>query len=212
MVPYVTRNPLKAALPPKGGDAVIPIDEGGVSRVDLGGLERRMRDRWRTVTYLWEENKSAANRLDLLGQLDYYGKLSSQLEWRRNPANRPIRVVYNTSGEPTAALILDAEVLVESRLYWITCKTTDEAYYLLAIINSDALKEAVIPLMSKGQFGARDLHKHLWKLPIPEYDADDPLHVRISDAGKAAATGAAQRFSQLQRERGDNVSVTIVRG
>ena len=25
----------------------------------------------------------------------------------------------------------------------------------------------VTPLMSKGQFGARDLHKHLWKLPIP---------------------------------------------
>ena len=24
--------------------------------------------------------------------------------------------------------------------------------------------------MPKGQFGARHLHKHLWKLPIPEFD------------------------------------------
>ena len=34
-----------------------------------------------------------------------------------------------------------------------------EAYYLLAIINSDALYEAVTPLMPKGQFGSRDLDK-----------------------------------------------------
>ena len=38
-----------------------------------------MRDRWQTVSHLWEDNKTAANKLDLLGQLDYYGKLSSQL-------------------------------------------------------------------------------------------------------------------------------------
>ena len=32
----------------------------------------------------------------------------------------------------------------------------------------------------------RDFHKHGWKLPIPRYDASDPLHVRISELGKAA--------------------------
>ena len=65
--------------------------------------------------------------------------------------------------------------------------------------------------MPKGQFGARHLHKHLWKLPIPEFDADDPLHVEISEAGRAAAAGAAQRLSDLRAQRGDDVSVTIVR-
>ena len=66
-------------------------------------------------------------------------------------------------------------------------------------------------MMPKGQFGARHLHKHLWKLPIPEFDADDPLHAEISDAGRAAAAGAAQRLSELRAQRGDNVSVTIAR-
>ena len=51
----------------------------------LGGLDRRMRGRWQTVSGLWEENKARANRLNLLGQLDYIHKLSSQLEWMEDP-------------------------------------------------------------------------------------------------------------------------------
>ena len=105
------------------------------------------------------------------------GKLSSQLEWQSNPADSRIRVVYTKSGEPTAAIIRDDRALIDHLLYWIPCRDGDEANYLLAIINSDTLQEAVQPFMSKGQFGARDLHKHLWKLPIPEYDPGRQLHV-----------------------------------
>ena len=65
----------------------------------------RMRDRWRTVSRLWEENKAAANKLDLLGQLDYYGKLSSQLDGRKILVNRPVRVVYKVPVHPLAALL-----------------------------------------------------------------------------------------------------------
>ncbi len=86
----------------------------------------------------------------------------------------------------------------------------DEANYLLAIINSDSLYEAVTPLMPKGQFGARHLHKHLWKLSIPEFDPDDDLHIEISDAGEKTAVGAAKRLARLREER-DKVTVTIAR-
>ena len=64
--------------------------------------------------------------------------------------------------------------------------------------------------MPKGQFGARDLQKHLWKLPIPEFDPANPLHAEVSDAGKAAAKGAARQLAALQAER-DRVTVTIAR-
>ena len=172
----------------------------------MGSLDRRMRDRWRTISQFWEDNKSAANRLDLLGQLDFYGKLSSQLEWRRGSKSKALRVIYNQSGTPTAALLEDNEALVDYTLYWIACKDRREAYYLLAIINSDALYDAVAPMMPKGQFGARHLQKHLWKLPIPEFDADDPRHTEISDAGRAAAAGAAQRLSELRAQRAATTS------
>ena len=210
VVPYATLPPLKAVLPVRRGEDAIPTDADGVGGIRLGGLDRRMRQRWQTVSGLWEENKARANRLNLLGQLDYIHKLSSQLEWIKDAKERPVRVVYTSSGVPTAAIVHDDEAFVENVLFWTACKDVQEANYLLAIINSNALYEAVAPMMAKGQFGARHLHKHLWKLPIPEFDANDSLHVSISDAGRKASEGAAARLSELYEQR-DRVTVTIAR-
>ena len=99
--------------------------------------------------------------------------------------------LWFSSGQPTAAILRDDSDLVENLLFWVACKDTAEANYLLAIINSQALYDAVSGMMPKGQFGARHLHKHLWKLPIPGYDPEQELHVAIAEAGVAAAAGAA---------------------
>ena len=210
LVPYATLHPLKAILPVRRDDKVIPSDPNGVASIRLGGLDRRMRTRWQIISRLWEENKAAASKMDLLGQLDYYGKLSAQLARQQSPAERPIRVVYGGWGVPTAALLREDETIVDYTLFWIACKDTREAYYLLSLINSDALYGMVTPFMPKGQFGARHLQKHLWKLPIPEFDPDDPLHAEMSEAGEAAAEGAARQLAQLRKER-DRVTVTIAR-
>ena len=208
--PYVALEPLMALLPLKQGDAAIPTDDKGPGGIQLGGLERRMRERWQTISRVWEGNRTPANKLNLQEQIDYLHKLSSQLGWQTNSEGRPVRVMYTAAGQPTAAL-LEQSAIVTERLYWIACKDVNEANYLLAIINSDALYEAAQPLMSKGQFGSRDLHKHLWKLPIPEYDPKQKLHVAIAKAGERAATGAAQKLAEVREERGDKFSVTIAR-
>ena len=210
LVPYTTLDPLKALLPLKRTDHEIPVDVNGTGGVRLAGLERRMRGRWRTINNLWEEHKAAATKLNLVGQVDYYGKLSSQLEWQRNPGDRPVRVVYGGWGAPTAAVLNDDRDIADYKLFWVACKDVQEADYLLAIINSRTLYEAVAPLMPKGQYGARDLQKHLWKLPIPEYDADSLLHAATSEAGKVAAAGAARELAHL-RENRSRVTVTIAR-
>ncbi len=212
LAPYVTLDPLKALLPISRNDPSIAksADGSGIGGVRIASLEQRMRERWLTVSGLWEQNKSPNNKLDLLGRLDYHGELSAQLEWRRDSGGRPVRVVYNSSGAPTAALLHDDDAIVDYKLFWIRCKNVEEAYYLLAVINSDVLYELVKPLMSKGQFGARDLQKHLWKLPIPKFDPDDPLHVEISRAGRAAAEGAARELAALRQTR-PKLTVTIAR-
>ena len=210
LVPYATLVPLKAVLPIRSSDAEIPKDRYGIGGIGLGSLDRRMRDRWQIVSRLWEENKAAANKLDLLGRLDYHLELSSQLEWHQNPRERPFRVVYNQSGTPTAALLHDDDAVMDKKLYWVTCRDLEEAHYLLGIINSRALYESVASLMPKGQFGARDLEKHLWKLPIPEFDPGDPLHTAVSDAGESAAAAASDQLAQLRQQR-DRVTVTIAR-
>ena len=210
VVPYATLDPLKAVLPLRRGDASLPAGEGGIGGVRLGGLERLMRERWRTISGLWEEHKAQATKLDLLANLDHYGKLSSQLKWKGNTEGRSIRVVYSAGGRATAAMLSDDDVMVDNALYWITCRHLSEAYYLLAVINSQALYSAVASLMSKGQFGARNLKKQLWKLAIPEYDGSEGLHGEIAAAGEAAAAGAARELGRLRRER-ERVTVTIAR-
>ena len=111
LVPYATLNPLKAVLPFKNGDVSLSVDSTGVGGVFLGALGSRMRDRWRVISGLWEQNRATANSLDLVGQLDYYGKLSAQLRWQQDHSARPVRVVYTKSGVPTAALISDDDAL-----------------------------------------------------------------------------------------------------
>ena len=119
--------------------------------------------------------------------------------------------MYSGWGAPTAALIHDEDAIVDYKLFWIACKDTQEAHYLLAIINSDALYEAVTPLMSKGQFGARDLQSSRFgNCPSPSSTRPTRSTSKLSDAGKAAAKGPARQLAALQAER-SRVTVTIAR-
>ena len=211
LVPYATLNPLKAVLPLRASDGQIPSDDSGVGGIRIGGLERRMWDRWRIVSRLWEGEKSAANKMDLLGQLDYYGKLSAQLDWRRNPGERPVRVLYSGWGAPTAALLHDDDAIVDYKLFWVACRNRGEANYLLSVINSDALAERVNKYTTPNWAGnTRDLQKHLWKLAIPLFNPDDPLHLELSKAGGVVTEGTALQLEGLRQER-DRVTVTIAR-
>ena len=128
----------------------------------------------------------------------------------QHPGERPVRVVYNQSGAPTSAIVTDDDCLVDYTLYWIPCVDLTEAHFVVALINSRALQDIIAPLMAKGQYGARHLQKHLWRLSIPKFDSGNPRHVEVAEAGKTAAAGAAQRLAQLREER-DRVTVTIAR-
>ena len=184
VAPYVTLPPLRAVLPIS--------TETEIERNDITddvypeSLRQRTRTRWQAMSHLWNENRGANNKKTLLGQLDYVNKLSAQLAWQRDNKDRPLRVVYTSSGRPTAALVVNHKAVLDHSLYWISCETLAEAHYLLAVINSDVLRDRVKPFMPKGQFGARHVHKHLWKLPIPAYDPTDPTHTAVSQAGNNA--------------------------
>ncbi len=128
----------------------------------------------------------------LTQRLNFQNILTSQLGYLRDPGERPIRIAYTQSGRPTAALIIDKQAILDRKLYQVTCQNLDEAHYLLAIINSNTLEAAVEDFMPKGLFGPRDLDKHLWKLPIPEYDADNETHVALSRLGRTAAQEAGE--------------------
>ena len=210
VVPYAAMPPLKALLPFRRGETEIPVDTNGVAGIRYAALDERMRARWRFISDLWEKTKKPTTKLSLLEQLTYRSKLSAQLEWRRNPNDLPIRIVYTSAGRPTAAMLTDDAALVESKLFWIACRNTQEANYLLAVINSSALRRAVSPFMNKGQYGDRDLQKALWRLPIPQFDPRRRRHAAVANAGEAAAEGAARRLAALQGAR-PRLTYTVAR-
>ena len=205
LAPYLTLNPKKAVLPTSRETLTISLDHsncltnqktGSVKHeceLDLDSLNDRMRARWTVMERLWDENKKPTDRKTLFRRLNYNGSLTSQLATLRAGLTRRPRLAYTTSGRPTAALIADRKAILDTTLYQVICASKAEAYYLLAIINSIALEDAVEPFRPTGRFGktgARHLHKHLWKLPIPRYNPSDRKHTKLSRLGRTAAKSA----------------------
>ena len=211
VAPYVLLAPLNAILPVSRSTGQILRDENGWYGVDPLSLGERMRRRWRLVSELWDEHKRVGNKLTLIENLDYMGKLSYQ---RSSKQDSPLRLLYATSGRATAAILNDRYATIDHTAYWISVNSHDEAIYLAAIINSSSVELAVAPLMPKGQFGSRHVHKHIWRLPIPEYDDSESLHVEIAQAGEDAAAGAQALWTDIRAEReakGQSTSVTVAR-
>ena len=139
---------------------------------------------WSQASGLWEENRTK-DTLSLSEQLDYMSKLSNQFPIP------PQRVIYNTAGMHLAAARLnDAQGIVTSNLYWCTVNSDAEAQYLCCVLNSPVTTEFVRPLMSYGK-DERHIHKHVWKLPIPEYDASQSALSRLAELGAQSEAIAA---------------------
>ena len=210
LAPYVTLPPLKVVLPVSKASMTMSLDHSecdewpngeprhNACEVDAQELDVNMRARWEKMERLWEANRGKTDKKSLCQNLNWLNKLTSQLDYLRDPDDLPVRIAYTTSGRPTAALITDNEAIVDTKLYQVTCRNLDEAYYLLAIINSNALEGEVSDFRPKGLFGDRDLHKHLWKLPIPEYDANSEDHVKLSGLGRTAEQEATERFKGME--------------
>ena len=195
IAPYVALDPLKAALPVHRPTLVIPLnhddcdgDKHGACRLEIGSLHDSMRRRWEKAADMYRQVHKGQPIEDLYKSLNHLNKLTSQLEYLQGAITDggKVRLAYTSAGRPTATIIKDDHVILENALFQTVCRSEDEAYYVLTVINSNALAAATAPFMPKGLYGARHFHKHGWKLPIPRHDAEDPLHVRLSELGTVA--------------------------
>ena len=162
-------------------EAVVPWDEGqGLMDAKSAGLNGffNLAQWMRQAETLWERHKQGqarAQKLKLIGNWNYFGKLTTQLP----PSD--LRVVYTTSGTiPASAVLSDNTAVVDTKLYWAAVFTLEEARYLTAVLNSETARALTEPLQSRGQWGARDIHKWILTLPIPRFDAQEPLHLELA--------------------------------
>jgi len=146
---------------------------------------------------IWEERrtKRAEERFPrVLDRLDYNGLLTAQ-----NPSKRYV-VLYNKSGKNVASCVIDKNSLpafailkteirpkgfvVDHESFFYETNDEMEAHYLAAILNSNAVNEAIKPLQPRGLFGERHIHRRPFMLPIPRFNKNDPLHVKLAELSK----------------------------
>jgi len=163
LLPFALRNPQQAVVPWDGQRLLSGRD-------DRLGNYPGLAEWWTRAEQTWERHRTS-DRLTLVKQLDYRRKLSEQF-----PAP-PYRIVYSASGMYLAAAVLtDQRAVVEHALYWGAASTMDEARYLTAILNSDALTQALRPLQARGEHNPRHYDKYVWRAPIPNFDPADQEH------------------------------------
>ena len=71
-------------------------------------------------------------------------------------------------------------------LYWAAVDSLEEARYLCGILNSEALRSRVEQFQVQGQWGARHFDKYVFNLPLPRFDAGNPLHGELAQAAQKA--------------------------
>ena len=168
--------------------AVIPWDQAKPGLLDSDSAQRggyRHLAKWmKDAEALW--NERGKKRMSLLERLDFYGNLTGQM-----PPDS-VRIVYAASGTvPAAAMLGDSRAMVEHKLYWASASDKPEAAYLVAALNSNAIREHVASRQSRGQWGPRDFDK-LLAGAIPEFDPSNPLHRELAAEGPRAEKVAAQ--------------------
>ena len=168
----------------------------------------------------WEKRRtSKAERITALGWLDYRRKLTTQ-----NPKAK-YRVIYNTSGTIlTAAAVENKPIeykigeqslaahgfIADTKTYYYEISNNHEALYLVAVLNSPVIDKLIKPMQSRGLWGPRDIHKKVLELPIPKFNAKNPVHCRLAELGKDCsvkverwlASGGAGSIRSIGRLRG----------
>ena len=126
----------------------------------------------------------------LLDQVDYQGKLSSQLG-----KPEPSKVVYQRSGSWLISSVVPAQIIADGTLNWYASDDENELHYLAAIFNAPGLAE-----FFKEYCRASDRHFQMGpveNLPIPRFDPKNEHHASLS-----AQSGLAhQRVTAMVAER-----------
>jgi hypothetical protein len=188
VLPYVHLDPAPIVLP-------VIANSGLLSVLSLGQL---MRDGYREVgkwmseaERLWVEKRGdKANRQTAFEWLDYQGKLTAQ-----HLAQRHL-VLYNAAGTNISAAYFDRRsctlpFVVDHTVYWAAFSNETEAHYVVSVLNAETTNLAIKPFQSRGLLGERHVHKKLLELPIPTFDHNDDVHLKIAELGAKARDQSA---------------------
>ena len=212
VLPFAHLQPNIAVLPirPRGEGYEIITKEQAV-KLGYKHLAKWLEEAER----IWDKVRGAKKE-NLYSWLDYQRKLTM------HHPGKVYRVVYLTSGTYLAATVVKNDILemevskgrvtihgiiIGHTLYRYDTFNEDEAYYLVAILNSTVLDELIKPLQAKGGFGERHIVKKPLEFPIPKYDPSNDVHRRLSELGRRATQKAYEMLPDILRRLGYDVKL-----
>lgn len=93
-------------------------------------------------------------------------------------------VLSNAGGTNPCAAYIDLnnmdkkKLIIDQTLYWYLADSEEEALYIVGILNSVTLSNAISDFQPQGGFGARHIHTIPYKI-IPRFDISDDAHMEV---------------------------------
>ena len=141
---------------------------------------------------IWVANRKAQGQT-LAGRLNYHNTITAQ------KPGASFVVIYNQSGTNiSASLVTRAEFrragdlqvngyVIDSKTYYHYTESEAEGHYLVGLLNTNTVNEAIKPLQPQGLMGERDIHRRPFEAcDIPLFDPADDLHSEIARVSAAA--------------------------
>ncbi|GJE61865.1 hypothetical protein MPOCJGCO_3991 [Methylobacterium trifolii] len=173
IAPFRVLRTVEGIIPVVPADTMVDAVRAG----DRGFL--RLATWLRRAEALWMQ-QSAGNRT-LTQRWDFHRGLTNQFPIAG------LRVMFAASGvQPAAVLVREAVGVIEHAVYWTETRDESEGYYLVAVLNSEAARARVAPMQARGEQGARHFDKLMFTLPIPRFDAGEPVHAALAAEARAA--------------------------
>jgi hypothetical protein len=160
------------------------------------------------IEELWKENGTEKLKVKpIYDQVNYNGNLLNQ------KPNTEYKVIYTAAGHHmTSAVVKGKEeyqsdeknqgiitnrFFVDSSMYYYNADSFEEANYLCSILNSKTIDEFIKPHQSRGNFGARNIHKTPLTYPIPKFDTNKIMHKELSELGKNCSVKSKEILESL---------------
>ncbi|TRZ48678.1 MAG: hypothetical protein D4S01_09895 [Dehalococcoidia bacterium] len=195
---------------------VLPMEDkpAGLSMVNkemaLGKGHSGLHNWLSEVEKVWDKYKKSGNKSSIYQWLDYIRKLTSQ-----HPTGYHT-VVYNTAGTNLASCVISPKLsktelpvngfAADADTYYYQTKDNMETHYLCAFLNAPYVDEAIKPYQTRGQWGARHIHRRPFEVvSIPKFDPKDKSHQKLAEISKECH----QKVTQLTLE---GKSIGFLRG
>lgn len=205
VLPFSLTNLYKVVLPieknPQNNIALCTSD----SMQNNGDLDTA---RWfKLAEGLWNKYRPSKT-LDIYTRLNYQNLLIDQ-----NLSKRYV-VLYTASGKDVSAAIFDRnlyelDLIVDHKNYCFFTNNKNEAYYLLSFLNSIYANKMIKDFQTKGDFGHRDIHKRILKVPLNEFDNSNKNHLQIAKLAKDCEL-ISKEVTKLDTKVNSNLSPLVL--